>query len=133
MSDSGDRFAAERTSRLLRAGMVLAGLTGAAGVVSLALSAHSSASSLLETAAQMLLFHATVFLALGLLAQARRVLLLPVVFLLLTAGLGLFCGDLFLRAFAGHRLFPMSAPIGGMLVILAWLALAIGALRVRVK
>jgi uncharacterized membrane protein YgdD (TMEM256/DUF423 family) len=133
MSDSSFRRDPGPTSGLLRTGMTLAGLTGAAGVVSLALSAHASASPLLETAAHMLLFHAPVFLGLGLLAQARRVLLLPVVFLLLTAGLGLFCGDLLLRAFAGHRLFAMSAPAGGMLIILAWLSLAIGALRVRAK
>jgi len=133
MSDSSLRLASDPTSGLLRIGLLLAGLTGATGVVSLALSAHSAASSLLETAAQMLLFHAPVFLGLGLLAQARRVLLLPVCFLLLAAGLSLFCGDLFMRAFAGQRLFPMSAPTGGMLVILSWLTLAIGALRVRAK
>jgi uncharacterized membrane protein YgdD (TMEM256/DUF423 family) len=29
-----------------------------------------------------------------------------------------------MRAFAGHRLFPMAAPTGGMLLILGWLVLA---------
>lgn len=121
------------TVALLRLCLVLAGLTGALGVVSLALSAHASASNLLQTAAQMLLFHAPLYLGLGILAQIRQVLLLPVVLLFLSAGLCLFCGDLFLRAFADQRLFPMSAPIGGLLVILSWLLLAIGALRVRPK
>lgn len=123
----------EPTVTLLRICLVLAGLTGALGVVSLALSAHANASALLATAAQMLLFHAPMFLGLGLLAQLRKVLVLPVVVGLLGLGLCLFCGDLFLRAFADHRLFPMSAPIGGMMVILSWLLLAIGALRVRPK
>jgi uncharacterized membrane protein YgdD (TMEM256/DUF423 family) len=32
-----------------------------------------------------------------------------------------------LRAFAGHRLFPMAAPAGGIILIAAWLALAAAA------
>jgi uncharacterized membrane protein YgdD (TMEM256/DUF423 family) len=118
---------------MLRVGLILAGILGAGGVVSLALSAHANASSLIETAAHMLLFHAPVILGLGLLAQVRRVPLLPVVLVLLAAGLTLFCGDLLMRAFLERRLFPMSAPIGGMMVILGWLVLALCALRVRPK
>lgn len=133
MYDRKIQTSAEPTGKLLRTGMVLAGLCGAAGVVSLALSAHADASPTLKTAAQMLLFHAPLFLGLAVLSQIRRVLLLPLVMVFLTVGLGLFCGDLFMRAFAGSRLFAMSAPIGGMLVILSWLTLAIGALRVRPK
>lgn len=124
---------ADPTARLLRLCLVLAGLSGALGVVFLAMSAHANASPLLPTAAQMLLFHAPLFLGLGLLAQARRVLLLPITVALLSVGLCLFSGDLLLRAFVEQRLFPMAAPIGGALVIAAWLALAIGALRVRPK
>jgi len=111
----------------------LAGLCGTLGVVTLALSAHADASRQLATAAQMLLFHAPLFLGLGLLAQVRRAPLLLVTVLFLAAGLVLFCGDLLLRAFAEFRLFPMAAPLGGMLVILSWIVLAIGALRVRPK
>ncbi|WP_353621822.1 DUF423 domain-containing protein [Labrenzia sp. PO1] len=121
------------TAPLLRTGMAMAGVSGAAGVVSLALSAHASASSLIETAAHMLLFHAPVFLGIGLLAQLRRVPLLPVVLIFLAAGLSLFCGDLLMRAFLERRLFAMSAPIGGMMVILGWLMLALCALRVQPK
>jgi uncharacterized membrane protein YgdD (TMEM256/DUF423 family) len=40
------------------------------------------------------------------------------------AGSVLFAGDISMRAFAGHRLFPMAAPTGGMLLILGWLVLA---------
>ena len=32
---------------------------------------------------------------------------------------------------AGHRLFPMAAPTGGTIMILAWLAVAIAALLAR--
>ena len=39
----------------------------------------------------------------------------------------LFAGDLTLRQYAGHSLFPMAAPTGGTLLILSWLALAVAA------
>jgi len=43
-------------------------------------------------------------------------------------GAGLFSGDIALRAFAGHRLFPYAAPSGGMILIAAWLGLIVTAL-----
>ena len=36
--------------------------------------------------------------------------------------------DLLARDFLGSRLFPMSAPIGGTLLIAGWLAIAVSAL-----
>ena len=39
----------------------------------------------------------------------------------------LFAGDLTLRQYAGHGLFPMAAPTGGTLLIVSWLALAVAA------
>jgi uncharacterized membrane protein YgdD (TMEM256/DUF423 family) len=39
-------------------------------------------------------------------------------------GAALFAGDIALRAYVGHRLFPMAAPSGGLLLIIGWLALA---------
>ena len=51
----------------------------------------------------------------------------------LAAGIGfvlaaaLFAGDLTMRHFAGHGLFPMAAPTGGTLLIASWLALALAA------
>ncbi|MES0882312.1 DUF423 domain-containing protein [Roseibium sp. SCP14] len=123
----------KQTVQLLRIGLVLAGLTGALGVISLALSAHSSAPPRLGTAAQMLLFHAPLFLGIGVLAQIRQVPLLPFVAIFLGLGLLLFCGDLFSRILTGQRLFPMSAPIGGMLIIVSWVGLALSALRVKPK
>jgi uncharacterized membrane protein YgdD (TMEM256/DUF423 family) len=32
-----------------------------------------------------------------------------------------------MRALAGHRLFPMAAPSGGVILIASWLALAVAA------
>ena len=39
----------------------------------------------------------------------------------------LFAGDLTLRQYAGHGLFPMAAPTGGTLLIVSWLVLAVAA------
>src|SRR4051812_21681727 len=39
----------------------------------------------------------------------------------------LFAGDLTLRHYAGHGLFPMAAPTGGTLLIVSWLGLAVAA------
>jgi uncharacterized membrane protein YgdD (TMEM256/DUF423 family) len=43
-------------------------------------------------------------------------------------GAALFAGDVSARAFLGHRLFPMAAPSGGMILIAAWLGFAVAAL-----
>lgn len=118
---------------LLRLCLVLSGFAGAAGVICLALAAHAASSTLLATAGQMLLTHAPLFLGIGILSQVRTVPMLPLVALCLTLGLALFAGELVFRAFLEQRLFPMSAPIGGMLIILGWLVLALSALRVKPK
>jgi uncharacterized membrane protein YgdD (TMEM256/DUF423 family) len=41
---------------------------------------------------------------------------------------GMIWRPLGLRAFAGHRLFPMAAPTGGTMAIASWVALAIAGL-----
>lgn len=69
--------------------------------------------------------HAPVFLATGLLGSNR---ILRIGSLVLLVGLLLFCGDLLARDFLGSRLFPLSAPIGGTLLIAGWLAIAASAL-----
>ncbi|WP_422038844.1 DUF423 domain-containing protein [Roseibium sp.] len=120
----------EPTAGLLKVCLAFSGLAGALGVVTLAMAAHADNPGSLGTAARMLLFHAPVFLGIGLLAQSRKVLLLPVTAIFLFCGLCLFCGDLFSRSFLGSSLFPMAAPIGGMFLIVGWLSLALGALRV---
>ncbi|MGA7955870.1 MAG: DUF423 domain-containing protein [Xanthobacteraceae bacterium] len=43
-------------------------------------------------------------------------------------GAVLFSGDIALRAFTAHRLFPFAAPSGGFILIAAWLGLAGAAL-----
>jgi uncharacterized membrane protein YgdD (TMEM256/DUF423 family) len=110
--------------------LILAGLMGAGGVVLAAAGAHAAPNAGLDGAAYLLLFHATTVLGSTALAQ-QGLLWRPLTLAALigfVAGAGLFAGDLALRAFAGHRLFPMAAPTGGTILIAAWLALAIAGL-----
>lgn len=101
--------------------LVLAGgLVGAAGVALSAVAAHRG-GAFTGTAASFLLMHAAVFLAIGLLDSNR---LLRIAGFILLVGLLLFTGDLLARDFLGSRLFPMSAPVGGTLLIAGWLAIA---------
>ncbi|TIS47624.1 DUF423 domain-containing protein [Mesorhizobium sp.] len=105
--------------------LVLAGgLVGAAGVALSAAAAHRG-GAFTGTAASFLLMHAPVFLAIGLIGGNRC---LRIACLALLVGLLLFSGDLLARDFLGSRLFPMSAPFGGTLLIAGWLAIAVSAL-----
>ena len=77
----------------------------------------------------MLLFHAIAVLAAVALAE-RGIIHVRIG---IAAGFGfviaaaLFAGDLTLRQYAGHSLFPMAAPTGGTLLIVSWLVLAVAA------
>jgi uncharacterized membrane protein YgdD (TMEM256/DUF423 family) len=116
-------------NRLARVLIVLAGVMGADGVILAASSAHQADASRLGAASSMLLFHAcavlaTVALAERALIHARIGIAAAIGFVIAAA---LFAGDLTLRQYAGHGLFPMAAPTGGTLLIASWLALAIAA------
>jgi uncharacterized membrane protein YgdD (TMEM256/DUF423 family) len=110
--------------------ITFAGLMGAAGVIFAAASAHLASGTALESAANLLLFHATALL--GATALLRQGLLWRPAALIGLAGwivgAGLFSADIAVRTFAGHRLFPMAAPAGGTILIIAWLALALAGL-----
>jgi uncharacterized membrane protein YgdD (TMEM256/DUF423 family) len=110
--------------------IALAGLMGAAGVILAAAGAHGAPNTGLDSAAYMLLFHAAALLGgVALVQQALLSRPLTIVVLLgWIVGASLFAGDVAMRAFAGHRLFPMAAPAGGTILIAAWLLLAILAL-----
>ena len=115
--------------RLFRILIILAGIMGADGVVLAAASAHQADAARLASASSMLLFHATAVLAVVALAE-RAVIHIRVG---IAAAFGfviaaaLFAGDLTLRQYAGHSLFPMAAPTGGTLLIVSWLVLALAA------
>jgi len=115
--------------RLLRILIILAGIMGADGVVLAAASAHQTDATRLASASSMLLFHATAVLAAAALAERGVIharIGIAAAFGFVVAA-GLFAGDLTLRQYAGHGLFPMAAPTGGTLLIISWLALAVAA------
>jgi uncharacterized membrane protein YgdD (TMEM256/DUF423 family) len=116
-------------SRAYRILIVLAGIMGADGVILAAASAHQPDASRLAAASSMLLFHATAVL--GIVALAERTIVHARIAVAAAFGFviasALFAGDLSLRQYAGHSLFPMAAPTGGTLLILSWLAVAVSA------
>ena len=115
-----------RTCRIL---VILAGVMGADGVILAALSAHGGSAALLTPASSMLLFHASAILGTVALAERgmihRRAAFIAATGFVVAALL--FAGDLTVRQYAGHSLFPYAAPTGGTLLILSWLLLAVAA------
>ena len=115
--------------RKFRILIVLAGVMGADGVMLAAASAHQADAARLASASSMLLFHALAVIATVALAgrgivHDRIGMVAAWGFVVATA---LFAGDLTLRQYAGHGLFPMAAPTGGTLLIVSWLLLAVAA------
>jgi uncharacterized membrane protein YgdD (TMEM256/DUF423 family) len=109
--------------------LVVAGLMGAAGVVLAAASAHVAPAAGLGSAAQMLLAHALAVIG-GTAVLEGGYLWRPLARIARAGwiiGALLFAGDIALRAFTGHRLFPMAAPAGGTILIASWLAFAAAA------
>jgi uncharacterized membrane protein YgdD (TMEM256/DUF423 family) len=116
-------------SRLSRILIILAGVMGADGVILAAAAVHQADATRLAAASSMLLFHSSAVLAVVALAERGIVDLRIGIaaawgFVIAAA---MFAGDLSLRQYAGHGLFPFAAPTGGMLLILSWLALAVAA------
>jgi len=105
-------------------------LMGFAGVALLAAAAHTVSAESVQTAGQMLLFHAPVVIAA---TAARRAGLLHQIagrvgLSFLCLGVTLFSVDLARRGFGGARLFAGAAPAGGFLMLGSWLVLAFAAL-----
>ena len=115
--------------RLFRILVILAAVMGADGVMLAAASAHQPDATRLASASSMLLFHALAILAAVALAE-RGVIHVRIGiaaawgFVIASA---LFAGDLTMRQYAGHGLFPFAAPTGGTLLIVSWLLLAVAA------
>jgi uncharacterized membrane protein YgdD (TMEM256/DUF423 family) len=116
-------------ARVFRILVILAGVMGADGVILAALSAHQPDAARLASASSMLLFHSLAVLSVVALAE-RGIIHIGIG---IAAAFGfvvsavLFAGDLTLRQYAGHSLFPMAAPTGGTLLIVSWVALAVAA------
>jgi uncharacterized membrane protein YgdD (TMEM256/DUF423 family) len=115
--------------RLFRILVILAGVMGADGVILAAGAAHLPDATRLASASSMLLFHAAAVLAAVALIERGIVhtgIGIAAAFGFVIAAM-LFAGDLTLRQYAGHGLFPLAAPTGGTLLIVSWLMLAVAA------
>ena len=120
-------------SRLFRILIILAGVMGADGVILAAASAHQGDAARLLPASSMLLFHATAVLAAVALTERGIIhfrIGIAAAFGFVVAA-AVFAGDLTVRQYAGHSLFPFAAPTGGTLLIVSWLVLAASALWPR--
>jgi uncharacterized membrane protein YgdD (TMEM256/DUF423 family) len=116
-------------SPLLRILVILAAIMGADGVILAAAAAHQPDATRLASASSMLLFHALAVLAVVALTERGIVHIrigMAAAWGFVVAA-ALFAGDLALRQYAGHSLFPMAAPTGGTLLIVSWIVLAIAA------
>ena len=113
---------------LTRAPAVLAAcaaVMGAAGVGLAALAAHQNGGEFGRTAALFLILHAGALMGVSAHARIAPSPALLVAGFVTAAGAALFSADLARIAFAGERLFPLAAPLGGSTMILGWLALAL--------
>lgn len=109
--------------------LVLAALFGALGIGALAVGTHVAGPQM-TLSGQLLLFHAPALIAA---ATARKAGLLhdrtaQIGMALISAGVALFAADMAMRGLYGVRLFPLAAPIGGMVTIGGWLELGLAAL-----
>jgi uncharacterized membrane protein YgdD (TMEM256/DUF423 family) len=103
---------------------------GAAGIMLTAAGAHSKPGVGLDSAGYLLLLHALGVIA-GVIAARQGLVWRPLGFVVVwgfVAGAGLFAADVAMRVYVGSRLFPMAAPAGGMIMILAWIVLIPAAL-----
>lgn len=114
--------------------LTLAALMGLVGVALLAAAAHVALDpGHVQTAGQMLLFHASVVIGAtaarkgGHLHDALARIALSAIIL----GTCLFAADLGRRGFSGEALFPRAAPIGGWFMLGGWLGLAVAALGAK--
>lgn len=110
--------------------LIIAGLLGAAGVALAAASAHVPNGQAAQSAAYLLIMHATAataILAVSFQFENRSIFRVSTALMLL--GSTLFAADIALRAFGiAARLFPNAAPLGGILMIAGWLILTLAAI-----
>lgn len=120
---------------MIRYGVFIAAIFGALAVLLGAFAAHGLKNTLsveylavLQTAVQYQFIHALALLLVALLAQHRASRVLVLAAILFTLGIILFSGSLYVLVLTPLK--PgLVTPIGGSLLVLGWLSLAISALR----
>jgi uncharacterized membrane protein YgdD (TMEM256/DUF423 family) len=106
--------------------LLFGSVLGGFGVMLAAAATHTADTHLLSNASAMALAHAPVLIAISLGWDKLRTA--PAASIAMMLGCLLFIGDLLMRHFAGTGLFPMAAPIGGILMLASWFILAFSAL-----
>ncbi len=82
-----------------------------------------------ETAVRYQMIHALGLILIGLIAAARPSTMLEAAGWTMFLGILIFCGFLYGYVATGAKLLAMLVPIGGAAFILAWLGVAIAAMR----
>ena len=116
--------------RRLDSSLVLwAALIGIGGVASAAAAAHLTNTPSLNAASLILLAHAPAIIACLVAIRADHVVPAPgrLAALLLAFGATLFSADIALRVFVNTPLFPMATPSGGVILIIGWGIMGLGA------
>jgi uncharacterized membrane protein YgdD (TMEM256/DUF423 family) len=106
--------------------LVWAGLAGAAGVGLAAAAAHKVDSPALASSATLLTLHAAA--SVGIIAVAMRAAwrkLWGAAALLMLFAACLFTGEIAYHTFTSDASYQMLAPVGGSLMILSWLLVAV--------
>lgn len=123
----------------MKSGWFVAGaLAGALGVVLGAFGAHGLKSrvsadllAIFETGVRYQMYHALALLAVGLVAARGTSPWITAAGWLFLLGIAVFCGSLYALTFTGARWLGAITPLGGLLFILGWLALAVAAWQER--
>lgn len=109
--------------------LALAVMLGAFGAHGLKARASVEQLNWWHTASDYFFYHALGLLALGILTKVIPQLPTKASFLLMQVGIVLFCGSLYMMALGLPRILGAITPIGGALMIAAWLLLAWNAFK----
>lgn len=104
--------------------LALAVMFGAFGAHGLKKIASPEQLTWWQTATDYFFYHALGLLLLGILAKTLPQFAIKIPFGLLQCGIILFCGSLYIMALGLPKILGAITPIGGLLMILGWLALA---------
>ena len=102
---------------------------GAAGTHTLEGRLDADALDTLETAVRLQMYHAIALVAVGGLGSVWESRTVAITCGLLTFGIVVFCGSLYLIALADIGAFGAVAPVGGLSLMAGWGVLTLGALR----
>lgn len=104
--------------------LALAVMLGAFGAHGMKARATEAQLNWWHTATDYFFYHALGLLALAIIAKVIPLLPIKLSFILMQLGIVLFCGSLYIMALGLPRGLGAITPIGGALMIAAWLVLA---------